>query len=109
MDEPVDQLLAEIDDILFELKDISEVLSKLEPVSHKRKSAVVWVGGIPGAVRAIREGNKFDKLVNAPIFKDKSFYNLAFIIAKNAESLSEKQVKIQSLVEKDNSHYYEKV
>ena len=109
MEVSVEQLQTEIDDILSELNEISETLAKLEPVSHKSKASVVWVGGIPGAIREIKEGKRLENMINAPIYKDKSFYQLAFEIAVYADELSEKQVKIQSLVGKDDARYYEKV
>lgn len=109
MAESIEQLQTEIDDILSELNEMSESIVTLNPVSHKSQAKIQWTGGIPGVIKEIRESKRLTQLINAPIYKEHSFYQLAFLIAQYAEDLTNKQIAIQEVVGKNDVRYFEKV
>lgn len=82
-----------------ELMDIAKTLAKLEPVSHLSKSPIRWNGGIIGVIQDVRENNRLMKLINAPIYGEKSFYNLVAVIAEDTA----KMVKMQKEMVVDES------
>lgn len=104
--ETVETLKREISDKLLELSELADNLSKLQPVSHRSKSIIQWHGGIIGAIQSGREGRRLEKLINEPIVNNISFYQMANYIVENANYLVERQLKIQSLVNKNDEINY---
>ncbi|MBQ6311206.1 MAG: hypothetical protein IJK74_06630 [Bacteroidales bacterium] len=106
MEPNVQLIVDEIEEGISYLSDISTHLSSLSPVSHLSKARIQWVGGIGGAIREYREDKRLMKLINAPLFQEKSFYNISFIIIEKAEDLSAKQANLQKLLTKDDPLYF---
>lgn len=106
MNEEVAQLQEKIDGAIAEIVKLAEHLSKLQPVSHKSKSAIQWTGGIPGAIREFRENNRLFKLIKAPIYNELSFFEIPFHLIEVAGDLVQNQLKIQSLLSPEDTAYY---
>lgn len=85
------ELFDNITTLSEELMDIAKTLAKLEPVSHLSKSPIRWNGGIIGVIQDVRENNRLMKLINAPIYGEKSFYNIVGIICEHTEKMVEMQ------------------
>ena len=105
----VEELIRKLDNIMSELKEMTQALTKLEPVSHLSKSAIQFNGGILGAIREHKEGKRLSSLINQPIYKEKSFYNLAGVILNYADDMVKILGEIQNTITKDDSRYYDTV
>ena len=99
----VDDKINEIAVLCAELKEASIEIAKLQPVSHLSK--VQWTGLI-GAVQEYRVGNRLEKMINAPLYKDWSFYQFGFHIAQTSEKIVESIVEIQKTISKEDERYY---
>ena len=102
----MEKLTAEIKDLCNSLIEDAKILYALEPVSYLSQSKITWVGGILGAVREIRENKRLEKLINAPICREMSFYRYAFHIMQTIEKLVDLQLEIQKNTTSDNSIYF---
>lgn len=100
----VEEYTAEIDIICRELIDAAKYISGLDPVTHLSK--VQW-SGIIGAVQEVRAEKRMVKLMNAPFYKEWSFYQFAFHIIEQTQKLVEKQLEVQKLVSSDHPSYYD--
>lgn len=105
----LDDNICSLNSIISELNEIAQTLAKLEPVSHLSKSAIQFNGGILGGIREYKEGKRLHKLINQPIFKDKSFYNIAGVIINNAEEMVNLLSEIQNELPKEDTRYYDTV
>lgn len=105
----IEDLIKKLDSILSELKEMTQALSKLESVSHLSKSSIQFNGGILGAIREHKEGKRLEKLINQPIYKEKSFYNLAGMILNYTEDIVKILSDIQKCITKEDSRYYDTV
>lgn len=101
-----EQYTEEIKAICQELTEAADAIGKLEPVSHLSSSKIQFTGGILGAIQDVKEGNRLEKLINAPIYKDFSFCKFAYHIMAECERLVDKQLEVQKLTSPDNPMYY---
>lgn len=106
MSEQSNRIVSEILQSCSEMEDMANAISQLQPVSHLSKSKTQWVGGIPGAIKEICEDKRLVKLMNEPIYQGKSFYQLAFYIINQTDSIVEKQITLQGLISKEDANYY---
>lgn len=109
MNDRVSQLTNEISEHCAYLDEICVSLRGLQTVSHIKQSKfpITWVGGIPGAIKEIRQNKRLGKLINAPIVKDKSFFQLAFEIVDTTKLAVDKQIELQSICNQSTADYYE--
>jgi len=109
MDNRVIQITNDILERCAYLEDITSVLTQLQPVSHikQSKSPIVWTGGIPGAIKEYKQSKRLEKLINEHIYKDKSFYLLAFEIVETTKNVVDKQVELQSVCSIDTPEYFD--
>ncbi len=77
-----------------------------ETVTHLSQARVQWYGGILGGIREYREEKRLLKILNTPIYKGKSYYQITFHIISQTEKMVERQLQIQSLTTKDDVCYY---
>lgn len=99
----VDDKINEIATLCAELHEASIEIAKLQPVSHLSK--VQWTG-IIGAVQEYRAGNRLVKMMNAPLYKEWSFYQFGFHIGRTSEKIVESISEIQKNLAKDDERYY---
>ena len=90
------------------MDEMSAVLNGLQPVSHVKRSKfpIVWHGAIVDTIRNIKQNNRLIKLINVPLFKDMSFYQLAFKIVDETKKLVDKQAELQAICDKSSEEYY---
>lgn len=88
------------------MEEMANAVSQLRPVSHISQAKIQWVGGIPGAIKEIRKNKRLEKLMNEPIYQGKSFYQLAFYIINQTDSIVEDQKTLQGLISKEDDNYY---
>lgn len=105
----VKQYTEEIKDLCNTLLSDAEIFNSLEPVSHLSQAKIQFTGGILGAVREIKENNRLEKMINAPICREYSFFKYAFYLIDTTTELVEKQIEIQNNTSPDNPQYYENV
>lgn len=78
------------------------------PVSHRSK-AFIQFDGILGVVQGYREDKRFEKLINAPISDEWTFYTFAFHIIETAETLADKVCELQKQITHDTDEYLQVV
>lgn len=103
------QYTEEIKAICQELVEAAEEIAKMEPVSHLSKSFIQWNGGIMGAIQEHKEGKRLEKLLNAPFYKDWSYYQFAFHIIECAGVLVGKQLEVQKMKTPEDPVYFDNV
>lgn len=106
MNNLADQLSNEIFLILDAINDITSEISLKTPVSHKSQARIQWYGGIPGAIKDIRESKRLEKLINEPIVKDISFWDMSFFIINKTELLVSKQLELQKILSDSDPRFY---
>lgn len=101
--EIIDDKIKEIVDLCAELHEASIEIEKFNPVTHLSK--VQWTG-IIGAVQEYRADKRLIKMMNAPFYKEWSFYQYAFHLGKTAEKIVELILDIQKDLPKEDERYY---
>ena len=99
-------LTKEVVDLCDELKEAAAEIAKLPPVSHLSKAKIQFVGGLIGGIQEYREEKRLVKLINTPIYKEKTFDTFAKYIIGVAEKLVEKQLECQKVASKQDECYY---
>ena len=102
----VEQYTSEIETICQDLLAAAEAIAKLDSVTHLSKSRIQWHGGIVGAIKEYRTAKRFEKLVNAEIYKGLSFWSFASYITENAQELVKKQLEVQKLTTPEDFVYF---
>lgn len=105
----IEDINAKIQKICNDLIEEAESIAKLPSVSHLSKSKVQFSGGILGGIQEYREGKRLEKLMNAPICKDWTFYTYAFHLIDTAEELVKKQIELQNTTTEQDECYYANV
>ena len=85
------EITNKITEITKQLVEISSKLNELESVSHLSKSPVRWQGGVIGLIQDVRENKRLEKLINAPIYNNLSFFNISGKIICYTEELVDLQ------------------
>jgi len=101
----IESLKTEIASLCKTIIEESVPFANAEPVSHRSKAAIQFSGGILGAIQEYREGKRMEKLINAKISGQWSFYTFAFHIIEVAESLVEKECELQKQLSKESEEY----
>ena len=105
----IEDINIEIQKICDDLVQEAESIAQLPPVSHLSKSKIQFSGGILGGIQEYREGKRLEKFINAPIYKDWTFYTYAIHLIQVAEELVKKQLEVQSATTADDKCYYDNV
>lgn len=100
------ELNKEIDTILEKFSDISRCLRGKDQASYLNHSKIQWTGGILGAIAEYKQDKRLEKLLNAPIYGDLSFYKMTWFIIDETEKLVDKQLQIQKLSSPEDDIYY---
>lgn len=101
-----EELNSEIRKICNDLIEEAQIISQLPSVSHLSKSILQFSGGILGGIQEFRERKRLEKLMNAPICKDWTFYTYAFRLIDTAEELVKKQLEVQSATTENDECYF---
>ena len=101
----LDKLNSEIEKTCKELIAEAKIISQLQPVSHLSKSSLQFVGGILGGIREYRENTRLEKLINAPICYNWTFYTYASHLINITEELVKKQIEVQGLASESDPCY----
>lgn len=102
----IEQYTEEIHQICQELEEAAEDIGQMGSVSHLSKSFIQFNGGILGAIQEHKEGKRLKRLLNAPFYKEWSYYQFAFYIIECAGRLVEKQLEVQKMTTPDNPVYF---
>lgn len=100
------ELNKEIDTIIEKFSDISRSLRGKDQASYLNHSKIQWTGGILGAIAEYKQDKRLEKLLNAPIYGDLSFYKMTWFIIDETEKLVDKQLEIQKLSTPEDEVYY---
>lgn len=104
--EKIDILIQELAVLLAEVEDSISVIGNLQPVTYLSQSKIQFQGGILGGIREYRENKRLEKLINEPIFKEKSYVTYGVFLAETAEKASKILSEIQQILSKEDSRYY---
>lgn len=102
----LDILLNELTSICSEIEESMETVSKLEPVTYLSQAKIQFQGGILGGIREYRENKRLEKLINAPIYKGKSFVTYAVYLAESSEKIVKILSEVQGLLTKEDDRYH---
>ena len=95
-----------IDTIIEKFSDISRCLRGKDQASYLNHSKIQWTGGIIGAISEYKQDKRLEKLLNAPIYEDLSFFKMTWFIIEETEKLVDKQLEIQRLSTPEDDIYY---
>ena len=101
MEEQARILKNEIYDEISLLNQWSQSLSNLLPVDYRSK--IKWYGGLPGAIIEAREEKRMEKMINAPILGEHSFFQMAFLIPEKVKLIGKKTRELQGLLSENDS------
>lgn len=104
--EKIDTLIQELTLLLADVDISISVIGNLQPVTYLSQSKIQFQGGILGGIREYRENKRLEKLINAPIFKDKSYVTYGVFLAETAEKASKILSEIQQILSKEDDRYY---
>ena len=102
----IDTLIQELTGLLAEVEESISVIGNLQPVTYLSQSKIQFQGGILGGIREYRENKRLEKLINTPIFKDKSYVAYGIFLAETAEKASKILSEIQQILSKEDDRYY---
>lgn len=102
----IDGLIQELTDLFSEIENSISVVGNLQPVTYLSQSKIQFQGGILGGIREYRENKRLEKLINAPIYKDKSYVGYGVYLAETAEKASKILAELQQLIPKDDERYF---
>lgn len=104
--EKIDTLIQELTGLMAEVEESISVIGKLQPVTYLSQAKIQFQGGILGGIREYRENKRLEKLINAPIFKEKSYVTYGVFLAEMAEKASKLLSEIQHILTKEDDRYY---
>lgn len=93
-------------DICQELSDFASAVSKLPMVSHLSQATIQFYGGVFGAIKEQRELKRLEKLINLPIYQNKSFYQYYQILILKTGRMVDLVVEIQRQTTPQDAIYY---
>ena len=101
-----EELDIEIRRICNDLMEEAQTIAKLTPVSHLSKSKIQFSGGILGGIQEYRKEKRLERLINAPICKEWTFYTYAGHLIDTATELVQKQIEIQNATTENDDCYF---
>lgn len=104
--EKIDDLIQELKGLLADVEESISVIGNLQPVTYLSQSRIQFQGGILGGIREYRENKRLEKLINTPIFKEKSYVTYGVFLAQTAEKASKILSQIQQVLSKEDVRYY---
>lgn len=104
--ERIDVLIQELTDLMAEIENSISVVGNLQPVTYLSQSKIQFQGGILGGIREYRENKHLEKLINAPIYKDKSYVAYGVYLAETAEKASKILAELQQLIRNEDERYF---
>ncbi len=104
--EKIDELEQELVDLMTEVERSISVIGNLTPVTYLSQAKIQFYGGIPGAIRESRERKRLEKMIEAPLYKDKSYIMYWFYLAEIAEKAAEILLQLQQLLSKEDERYF---
>ena len=102
----INELNAKINKIIDTFSNISKFLRGKEQATYLNHSKIQWTGGIIGAISEYKEDKRLEKLLNAPLYDDLSFYKMTWFIIEETNKMVDNQLEIQKLCTIKDDIYY---